>query len=251
MRSALLGLLAIIIMLSASLTGMIYCWQEGLSNIFYFFGSMVSLVVFMGTIGFSVAYGAKLGFQKIDTYIRDLIDHAVQLASETTKDTVESLPQTFVDGIEQSVEYVGDKVLERAKRAATPWRYNPIPSSKNNAKKTADDVRKSHPQSSREGPQPSSEHVEDRTFVKSDPVSAPTLEDNTKHTLSDSEEKDTVKHDAPYTNTRRRRTSRSYSSSHASRRSLLGDAIGTIGDGLVKKSRDSARKRKIRQHRSA
>ena len=151
MRSSLLILGAVVVLVVASLTGLVYCWQQDLSEFGPLFGSIISLFAFLGTVGFGLWYGGRLAFKRIDGYVRDVSSATAQIARETASDTVESLPQTLMDGLERSVERAGGRVFGRSSRTSPSWRQRFLPSDDESSEED-DDVNRDIPDSGRRPP---------------------------------------------------------------------------------------------------
>ena len=115
----------VLVLIVLSLTGLAYCWQEGLSDAGALLGFMFFLIVFMGAVVGGVVYGAIQGFRKADEYIRDVTSASIEAARESAEETVENIPGTIMDGIEKSFKKTRDRFMGRGDESSTSRRRRP------------------------------------------------------------------------------------------------------------------------------
>lgn len=126
MRKALVVGIPVFIVIVASLTGLAYCWQQGLDDAGPLVGFVVSLAVLLVTVVAGTTYGVAHAVRWIDDYIRDVSSASMQVARETAEETVENIPETLMDGIEKSIKKTRDRFFG-GREYTPPWKKKEIP----------------------------------------------------------------------------------------------------------------------------
>src|SRR3972149_6292151 len=104
MRRAIVLIVALAFLTVCSLTGLAYYWQHGLDTAGPIAGFMASLAVLLATVLVSTILVGSWAAHKIDEYIRDITSASIQVARETAEETVESIPDNIVTGIEKTLK---------------------------------------------------------------------------------------------------------------------------------------------------
>jgi len=116
-KPLIVGIIVIVLTI-CSLTGLAYCWQQGLDSVGPILGFMAFLAIALITPAMGVAYGLSHALHKLDEHVRDVASASIEVAKETAEETVENIPEVLMGGIEKSMKKTRDRFFGDIK---LPW----------------------------------------------------------------------------------------------------------------------------------